>query len=172
MQKPLPLKDKKTTPITKGKDNASLKIIVPAVICLATILCFSNTFSNQFLFWDDNQFILNNIYIRRFSWENIKYLFSHEFGANWQPLTMLSYSLNYYFSKYTPFGYFFTNVLLHVASTLLVFFIVRNLMTSFWKGSKPNQPLIIAGIVSLWFGIHPMHVESVGWLFERKDVLY
>src|SRR3984957_17463528 len=133
---------------------------VLAGICIATFICFSYTLSNQFLFWDDNQFIVNNVHLRRFSWENIKYLFSHEFGANWQPLTMLSYSLNYYFSKYTPFGYFFTNVLLHVASTLLVFFIVRNLMTSFWKGSKPNQPLIIAGIVSLWFGIHPMHVES------------
>src|SRR5580698_6200501 len=144
MQKPLPLKDKKTTPITKGKDNASLKIIVPAVICLATILCFSNTFSNQFLFWDDNQFILNNIHLRRLSWENIKYLFSHEFGANWQPLTMLSYSLNYYFSKYTPFGYFFTNVMLHIANTALVFFVIRNLVRLFLKNIQRQQSLFIA----------------------------
>ena len=85
---------------------------------------------------------------------------------------MLSYSLNYYFSKYTPFGYFFTNVLLHVANTALVFFVIRNLMNLFRKGIKQEQTLLIAGLVSIWFGIHPMHVESVGWLFERKDVLY
>ncbi len=167
---------------------------VPAVICLLTLLCFSYTLNNQFLYWDDNQFIFNNIYIRRLSWENIKYLFSHEFGANWQPLTMLSYSVNYYFSKFSPAGYFFTNVLLHVANTALVFFVIRNLMTLFSKtqtlltpnpslsnreGENPKQgvsqninSIFIPAFVSLWFGIHPMHVESVGWLFERKDVLY
>ncbi len=154
------------------KSKSAMDFAVPIGICIITAICFSNTFNNQFLFWDDNQFILNNIHLRRLSWENIKYLFSHEFGANWQPLTMLSYSLNYYFSKYTPFGYFFTNVALHIANTALVFFVIRNLMNQFRNNTKPEQSLIIAGIASLWFGIHPMHVESVGWLFERKDVLY
>ena len=145
---------------------------VPAVICLLTLICFSYTLSNQFLYWDDNQFIVNNIYIRRLSWENIKYLFSHEFGANWQPLTMLSYAINYYFSKFSPSGYFLINVLLHVANTALVFLVIRNLLALFNKDSKLASLLFIPAFVSLWFGIHPMHVESVGWLFERKDVLY
>ncbi len=170
--KPAPAKNTKPLIHLNRKGYSPMEIAVPVGICVATLICFSYTFSNQFLFWDDNQFILNNIYLRRFSWGNISYLISHEFGANWQPFTMLSYSLNYYFSKYTPFGYFFTNVLLHVANTLLVFFIIRNLMNLFWKNTKPEQALIVSGIISLWFGIHPMHVESVGWLFERKDVLY
>ncbi len=151
---------------------AKLEIFIPIGICLITLLCFSHIFSNQFLFWDDNQFILNNINIRRFTWENMRQLISHEYGANWQPLTMLSYSINYYFSKYSPFGYFFTNVLFHLGSTAMVFFIIKKLLISFWGNAKMKPTLLIAGIVSLWFGIHPMHVESVGWLFERKDVLY
>jgi len=148
------------------------EILIPLGICVITFICFSHTLSNQFLFWDDNQYILNNIYIRRFSWENIKYLFSHEFAANWQPFTMLSYSLNYYFSKYSAFGYFFTNVILHIANTALTFLIIKNLLSQYKPDLKKDSGVIIAGIASLWFGIHPMHVESVGWLFERKDVLY
>jgi tetratricopeptide (TPR) repeat protein len=170
--KPIPKKNKQPPLPLQVKPKSPMVLAIPIAICIITVICFNYTFGNQFLFWDDNQFILNNIHLRRLSWENIKFLFSHEFGANWQPLTMLSYSLNYYFSKYTPFGYFFTNVLLHVANTALVFFVIRNLMDQFRKNAKPEQSLIIAGITALWFGIHPMHVESVGWLFERKDVLY
>jgi protein O-mannosyl-transferase len=170
--KPIPAKNKKPSLQIQKKSFSAEELAVPAGICIITLICFNYTFSNQFLFWDDNQFILNNIHLRRLSWENIKFLFSHEFGANWQPLTMLSYSLNYFFSNYTPFGYFSTNVLLHVANTALVFFVMRNLLSLFWKNTKPTQAMMVAGLVSVWFGIHPMHVESVGWLFERKDVLY
>lgn len=141
-------------------------------VCLATFLCFSHIMFNEFLYWDDNAFIVNNAYIRRFSWENIKYLFSHEFGANWQPLTMLSYSLNYYLSKLSPGGYFLTGLLLHTANTALVFYIIKKILLLLWNKSRDNERLIMCAIVALWFGIHPMHVESVGWLFERKDVLY
>jgi tetratricopeptide (TPR) repeat protein len=179
--------------VVKDKKLLSNDILLLIGICIITFICFIPELSNQFLFWDDNQFICNNVHIRRFTWANIKFLFSNEFGANWQPLTMLSYSLNYYFSKLTPFGYFFTNVLLHVANTGLVFGIVRNLMSlskltpslqAKSSGLTPLPPslqaergkdfstLLIPGMVSLWFGIHPMHVESVSWLFERKDVLY
>ncbi len=152
-------------------------IAIALGIGLITFICFSPILSNHFLFWDDNQYIRNNIYLRRLSWENIKYLFSHQFAANWQPLTMLSYSLNYYFSGYSPGGYFATNLLLHVANTILVFFLSRNILQLVWKGEQhnvqfKNGAFILPALVSLWFGIHPMHVESVGWLFERKDVLY
>lgn len=163
---------KKAEPVPKRKPITAAELVIPIGICLVTLLCFWHTFSNEFLFWDDNQFILNNLFIRRFTWNNIAELVSHEYGANWQPLTMISYSLNYYFSKYSHFGYFFTNVLLHLANTAMVFFVIKKLLNAFWGASKLRATLIIAGIVSLWFGIHPMHVESVGWLFERKDVLY
>src|SRR5579862_4672317 len=89
------------------------ELCIMSGICLVTFICYSHIIFNEFLYWDDNAFIANEPHIRRFTWENIKYLFSHEFGANWQPLTMLSYSLNYGFSKLSPGGYFFTNVLIH-----------------------------------------------------------
>lgn len=156
----------------KQKQFILKELWLPAGICLFTFICFSHILHNQFLYWDDNVYISGSPYIRSFSWLNIKYIFTHEFGANWQPLTMLSYSLNYYFSKLSPGGYFFTNLLIHVTNTALVYVFVKKLFTLFRKTDNYKGTVTVAAITSLWFGIHPMHVESVGWLFERKDVLY
>lgn len=155
-----------------NKKILSLEMWLVVGICLITYICFSHVVYNTFLYWDDNAFISGNPDIRRLSWMNIKLMFTKEYGANWQPLTMLSYAINYYFSKLSPTGYFFTNVLLHVANTALVFFVIKKLLLLLWKETKPTDVLLISAAISLWFGIHPMHVESVAWLFERKDVLY
>lgn len=158
--------------VIEKKELLSKDLWIAGGICLFTFICFSHIMQNQFLYWDDNAFVSGNPYIRGFTWANIKYLFSHEFGANWQPITMLSYSLNYYFSKLSPGGYFITNLLIHIANTALVFVFIKKLFTRFWKTANAKGAATVAAITSLWFGIHPMHVESVGWLFERKDVLY
>jgi len=84
-------------------------------------------------------------------------------ASNYHPLTILSYAVNYKFSKLNPFDYIQMNMILHVLNTLLVFMFVFMLT---------KQKLEIAILVSLFFGIHPMHVESVTWISERKDVLY
>lgn len=164
--------DNKVKPVIPITPIGKRTLFTVLGIAIITFLCFIPVLSNQFLYWDDNVYIVGEPHIRRFSWENIRYLFTHEFGANWQPLTMLSYSVNYYFSKLSPSGYFFTNLLLHLLNTALVFFVIKNLVISIHSSSQSNEAWFVGGIVSLWFGIHPMHVESVSWLFERKDVLY
>ena len=84
-------------------------------------------------------------------------------GGNYHPLTVLSLALNYRISGYQPASYHWLNLLLHLANTGLVFAFVWMLSRRrFWTATA----------TSLFFGIHPMHVESVAWIAERKDVLY
>jgi protein O-mannosyl-transferase len=97
--------------------------------------------------------------------EHLKTMFSpsNPVSLNYHPLTMFSLAVNYSFSKLNTYGYFFTNILFHLLNTLLVFiFLYRLSGKKFWVGA----------VSALLFGIHPMHVESVAWASERKDVLY
>ena len=87
---------------------------------------------------------------------------------------MLSLALNYHFSQLNPFGYYLTNVLLHVLNVALIFFATRKLLEAMVKVGYKPMPIIpwLVAAGALLHGIHPMHVESVAWLAERKDVLY
>ena len=80
----------------------------------------------------------------------------------YHPVTTLSFALEYRFARLNPFIYHFDNLILHLLNILLVYLFIKLL-----SGNK-----IIAFVVALLFGIHPMHVESVAWVAERKDVLY
>jgi protein O-mannosyl-transferase len=90
-------------------------------------------------------------------------IFETPVSNNYHPITILSLAFNYQHGKLAPFGYHLENVIFHVLNTILVFFFIF-LLT--------RRNLLMAVIVSLFFGIHPMHVESVTWVSERKDVLY
>ncbi len=95
------------------------------------------------------------------SWRNIETIFDSIYMGHYHPLTLLSYSLEYRFFKLNPFAYHLTNLILHLMNGLLVFWLIWML-----KGG-----VLTSLVVSLLFGIHPLHVESVAWISERKDVL-
>ena len=84
-------------------------------------------------------------------------------ASNYHPLTMLTLAFNYAISGTDPFSYHFVNWLLHILNTALVFLFIYKI-----SGKK----IYVAAFVALIFGVHPMHVESVAWVSERKDVLY
>ncbi len=90
-------------------------------------------------------------------------IFKTPVSANYNPVTMLTFALNYQNGKLDPYGYHLENVIFHLLDTILVFLFIFLL---------PRRNLLMASIVALFFGIHPMHVESVSWISERKDVLY
>jgi tetratricopeptide (TPR) repeat protein len=115
--------------------------------------------------WDDQAYVTNNTLIKNLDGTSIIKIFKEDRGlyANYHPLTTLSLAVNYHFSKDKPFGYHLTNLILHLFNTFLVFLFIFYL-------SKNN--LIIASVSSLLFGLNPIHVESVAWISERKDVLY
>ncbi len=137
-------------------------------ICVLTFLCFVNSLHNQFTNWDDDFNITINSYIKALTWHNLKMMFTWDF---YPPLASLSFAINYYFSQLSPMPYYLVNILLHVANTALVFLLAGALFSKLESVNK-NAILFISSLSALWFGIHPMHVESVSWVSERKDVLY
>ena len=137
-----------------------------SVFLLSTItfLTFSSALQNDFVNYDDAKYIANNPVIKALAWPNIQQMFSNVFfqPLHYLPLTLLSWTIEYHFVKLTPHVYIFNNIILHTANTLLIF----------WLVSQLTQKIRIAFLAALLFGIHPLRVESVVWITERKDVLY
>ncbi|HMK19509.1 MAG TPA: hypothetical protein VK492_15000 [Chitinophagaceae bacterium] len=130
------------------------------LVAVLTAVCLWPMLKNEFTNWDDEFYVVNNQLLRGPDWKGI---FSKQVLGNYHPLTILSYAFNFAISRLDPFSYLLVNYLFHIANTLLVFYFI-------WNISGKNK--FIAAFVALVFGIHPMHVESVAWVAERKDVLY
>lgn len=156
---------KKQNPKKKGKvENkvSPIKNILPAaaLIILAVLIVYSSAFKNGLLQWDDNLYVTDNRSIT--SLNSIPSFFTSFFVGNYQPLTMITYSIIYHFGGLSPLPYHFINILFHVFNSLLVFYFCFELL-------KNKTPALI---VALLFGLHPFHVESVAWIAELKDVQY
>lgn len=154
-------KYKKTSKEAWWKDKKVLGVVVS--ILVLTFITFLPSLDNEFTNWDDHLYVTENLSIQSFSGENLKTMVTKPVAANYHPITMLSFGLNYAISEYNPFSYHLVNLLVHLLNTFLVFYFLFLLTKRKW---------IIAGITALLFAIHPMHVESVAWVAERKDVLY
>jgi hypothetical protein len=129
---------------------------------VVTALLYSRTLQNGILSWDDRTHITDNKDIQSLSVNNIKAIFTSYYVRMYHPLVTLSYAIEYHFFGINPIAYHTTNVLFHLANVVLVFYLVLSL-------SKRRETAFIAACL---FGIHPMHVESVAWIAERKDVVY
>jgi tetratricopeptide (TPR) repeat protein len=137
------------------------KYILPFILLVSAIVLVKTIF-NGFTNWDDDVYIVNNALLRDFSWDGInKILFSFT-GLGGTRLTLLNFWLDYHFWKLNPLPYHLENLIFHLINTALVYYLVKRLC----------KKDIVAGITALLFAIHPMHVESVAWIAERKDVLY
>lgn len=169
-------KNKSEVLITKGiSDIDQLKkndFLWIAAILTATLIFYFPTFWNKLVDWDDNIYILNNPYIFSLGIGNIKNIFSSFFNANYHPLTMLSYAIEYAIAGESPFLYHTSNVFLHLLNTTLVYVFVRKLFLMLDQTDLKKPNLVIPVISTFLFGLHPLHVESVSWVSERKDVLY
>lgn len=136
-------------------------IIAIAAILVITSIGFYPAVKNGFV-WDDDGYIATNHLVKKMSVGNLKAIMTTPVMSNYHPLTILSYSWEYFFFKLNPAPYHVINVLFHLANCILVFLFILRL----------SKSLPVACITSLLFGIHPLHVESVAWISERKDVLY
>ena len=130
------------------------------LVAIITAVCLWPMLDNEFTNWDDEYYVINNNLLRGPDWNGI---FTYQVLGNYHPFTILTYAFNYAISGLDPFSYLLVNYLFHIVNTILVFYFI-------WKISGNNK--YIAAFVSIVFGIHPMHVESVAWVAERKDVLY
>ena len=137
------------------------------IICLLVLIVFTSLLYWQSLYYDfvnldDNAHVYENPVITSLQWENISEMFTGERMGNWIPLTQLSFAIDHHFGELDPMGYHVTNLLLHIFNVLLVF----------WLFLLLSKNVTFAFLISLMFSFHPMHVESVAWITERKDVLY
>jgi tetratricopeptide (TPR) repeat protein len=136
-----------------------LGCLVLAVLVLAI---YWQTGVFDFVNYDDSDYVsANRIVQRGLSAEGIGYAFTSVVAGNWQPITLLSHMLDCQFWGTRPGPHHLTNLALHLANTLLVFWFLRSLTRAFW----PSM------FVAALFAAHPLHVESVAWIAERKDVL-
>src|SRR5258705_8807156 len=140
------------------RGGAGLRAVLATLA--VTFLVSLPSLGNGFINWDDNVYVYENKLMAHPTWVG---LLTMNLGGNYHPLTMASLLLNYKLSGMNAGSYHWLNLLLHLANTALVYFFVRKL----------SQGRLWTSVASaLFFGIHPMHVESVAWISERKDVLY
>ena len=137
-----------------------------ALICLALALVTTALYwpitHHNFVNFDDDDYITNNSHVQAgLTWAGVIWAFQSGSAANWHPLTWLSHMLDCQLYGLYPGGHHSTNLLFHVANTLLLFLLLRQLTGALWRSA----------FVAALFAWHPLHVESVAWAAERKDVL-
>lgn len=138
------------------------RVFLACLILAVTFTTFLPCLNNGFVNWDDDRYVIENPVIKNPSFENIKRIFTSIFLANYQPLTLLSYLVDYRYFELNAFGYHLTNFILHLINCFLVF----------WLFYLLTRKLSVSFLTALLFAAHPMHVESVAWISARKDVLY
>jgi hypothetical protein len=159
-------------PISQGKLSSEAirhKNLIPVLICLAlailTVITFWPLKDCGFVSLDDDVYVYQNAHVQSgLNWNSIKQAFSSEIigkSGFWHPLTWLSLMLDYQIFGLNPFGFHMVNLLFHVMNTILLFLIFRRMTKTIWPSA----------FVACLFAIHPLHVESVAWIAERKDVL-
>ena len=152
------------------------------IIILITFLIYVPALKNDFVNWDDDVYVYKNNYIHSLQPQAIAWMLTAFHVGNWHPLTWLSHAADYAIWGLNPFGHHLSSIILHVLNTLLVFLLTLQLIRVAKKSdvtpsrssplsSTSVQSLIGAGITALLFGVHPLHVESVAWVAERKDLL-
>ena len=139
-------------------------MVLGVCIFLAAItwLVFGQTLRHQFINFDDGDYVFKNPKVfRGLTSEGIVWAFTHVHAANWHPLTWLSHMLDCQLYGLNPGGHHLTSILLHMATVILLFGLLRQATASLWRSA----------FVAAVFAIHPLRVESVAWVAERKDVL-
>ena len=136
------------------------------LICLllasAALIAFWRLNQCDFIGLDDPCYITKNIHIQHgITIEAVRWAFTTGYAANWHPLTWMSHMLDVQLFALDPHRHHLTNLLFHIANALLLFSVLRRMTKTVWKSA----------FVAALFALHPLHVESVAWVAERKDVL-
>ncbi len=144
-----------------GKQRSSY--VLGALVIITAAIYFQAIKFDFLTTWDDNFYITDNSHIKAFHWANIKLFFTEFYFNNYHPLTTMLYAIEYKIGHGHALIFHFNNILLHLLNTYLVFVLIKKI--------SPRN-VMTALITAAFFAVHPMHVESVAWVSETKDVLY
>jgi tetratricopeptide (TPR) repeat protein len=138
-------------------------LVIGVVLGVVTFAVYWRGLENGFIqFYDDVQYVTGNPHVQSgLTPENIAWAFTTAHSANWHPLTWLSHMLDCQLFGMNAWGHHLTNILFHIANAILLFLVLHRMTTALWQSA----------FVAAVFALHPLHVESVAWVAERKDVL-
>ena len=170
-KKPLAKGKATSSPLTKAQvkgfeetdeANKTLKVAICIFLMVATFCIYSQIQDHEFINFDDNRLVTESSLVQAgLTNENIIRVFTTTHFGGWQPITSISYMLDYQLYGLNPKGFLLTNLFFHIANSLLLFLILFRMTGAIWQSA----------FVAVVFALHPLNVESVAWVAERKNVL-
>ena len=143
-------------------DKTHHVLILCILLALATLATFWPVLQNDFVNYDDPDYITANDWVQKgLNWESVRWAFTTGHVSNWHPVTWLSHMLDVTLFGFKPAGHHLTNLLLHITNAVLLLIFWLRMTNALWRSA----------LVAALFALHPLHVESVAWVAERKDVL-
>lgn len=140
----------------------SREISVCLLLIVATLAVYWQVGNHEFINYDDHEYVIENRFVKKgFSLDGISWVFTATHATNWHPLTWLSHMLDCQLFGLKAGMHHLTSLLLHIANSILLFLVFRRMTGALWNSA----------FVAALFALHPLHVESVAWVAERKDVL-
>jgi protein O-mannosyl-transferase len=131
-------------------------------LTLVTLIGFWQVSRCDFISYDDPKYVTENVHLRQgITIQAVRWAFTTFYASNWHPLTWMSHMLDVQLFGLNPYGHHLINLLFHISNSLLLFFVFHRITKAPWKSA----------FVAALFALHPLHVESVAWVAERKDVL-
>jgi tetratricopeptide (TPR) repeat protein len=147
---------------TRRLDRSRLIVCVCLLLAGITLVCYWPVTTHQFICLDDHYHLFESPHISSgLTWAGVRWAFSTGYGCNWHPLTWISFMQDSQMYGMNARGFLLTNLLLHTANSVLLFLLLNAMTQRLWPSA------LVAGL----FAWHPLHVESVAWASERKDVL-
>lgn len=142
--------------------RAPLELVVCVCLAVATFVVFEEVWNHEFVNYDDTLYVTNNGHVQTgLTGEGVIWSLTTTHASNWHPLTWLSHMLDCQIYGLKAGGHHLTSLLFHIANALLLFLVLKQMTGAMWR----------AAFVAALFAFHPLHVESVAWVAERKDVL-
>jgi len=171
------------------KISVSFKFFVALIIAILSFIAYIPSLDNEFTNWDDNSYAAQNYQLEDFNWKGVKKQFSQYWMGNYHPLAMLSLSVDFNLASKvkpsdpdnkhgyepSPFVFHLHNLILHILNTLAVYVLALLIFRLYEQKFRKNKKSVyfpMAVLTGLLFGLNAMHVESIAWVSERKDVLY
>ncbi len=144
------------------RPRPAARVVLPLLLVVAVLAVFWPALGHDFVNYDDDLYVTRNAWVQQgLTWASARWALTSDAAGNWHPLTWLSHQLDWELWGPRPRGHHGTSVVLHAVNTVLLFALLDLMTASPWRSA------LAAGL----FGLHPLHVESVAWIAERKDVL-